>query len=159
MCEPGPRAVAPPAARQGPDGRRLRGGVAGAPAREGERRLGGPLRALVQGGLRRASAPLPAHPPHRARDRAAARGPIADHRDRLPDRLEQPGHLRAHLPRRHRLEPRRAPRARAGRARRPRQRARLLPARGAAAGPHNRSFGEAAAADGRYNGRPETEAA
>ena len=75
---------------------------------------------------------------------------LADHRDRLPDRLEQPGHVRAHVPRRHRREPGRAPGAREGRAARARARARLLPQRGSPARPHDRSFGEATAGGGRY---------
>src|SRR5205085_12365915 len=58
----GPRAAAPPVARQGPHGRRQPRGLAGAAAGQGQRRLGGPLRAVVQGSLRRPAAPLPADP-------------------------------------------------------------------------------------------------
>src|SRR3712207_7385506 len=47
---PGPRAAAPPAAREGPDGRRLARGVARPAARARERRLRGPLRSVLQGG-------------------------------------------------------------------------------------------------------------
>ncbi len=113
--ESGPRAVAPPAAREGPHGRRLARGVARAAAGARERRLRGPLRAIVQGGLRRPAAPVPAHAANRAGHGAAARHRPVHHRDRVPDRLEQPGHVRAHVPRRHRREPGRAPRARESR--------------------------------------------
>ena len=78
-----------------------------------EPRLRGALRAIVQAGLRRAAASLPADAAHRAGDGAAARHRPADHRDRLRDRLGEPGHLRPHLPRRHRREPERGAGARA----------------------------------------------
>src|SRR5262245_26655258 len=117
----------------------------------GERRLRGPLRAVVQGGLRRPAAPLPAHPPDRAGERAASgHGPL-HHRDRVRDRMEQPGNLRAHLPGRHWRESRRAPGAREGRTAPARTGAGLHPPRRPPAGPHNRSFGEAAAGCGRYD--------
>ena len=115
----------------------------------------GPLRAIVQGGLRRPAAPLPAHAANRAGHGAAARHrPVRS--PRSPSRRAgQPGHVRAHVPRRHRREPGRDPGARAGRGARARQRARLLSQRRAPARPHDRSFGEAAPAGGRYKRRPE----
>ena len=114
------------------------------------RRLRGPLRAIVQAGLRRPAASLPAHAAHRAGDGAAPRHRPAHHRDRLRHRLGEPGHVRAHLPRRHRREPGRDPGAREGRGARARPRARLLRQRRAPARPHDRSFGEATPGGGRY---------
>src|SRR5207248_10774913 len=64
--EPGPRAVAPPPAREGSHGRRLARGVARPAPGARERRLRGPLRALLQGGLRHPAAPVPAHAANRA---------------------------------------------------------------------------------------------
>ena len=66
-------------------------------------------------GLRRPAAPLPAHATHRAGDGAAPRHRPVHHRDRVQTGLGEPGHLRAHLPRRHRPDPGRHPRARQGR--------------------------------------------
>src|SRR3546814_16832272 len=67
--------------------------------------------ARVQGCRRRAAAPLPAHASDRTRHRAAARHGHAHPRHRTADRLEQPGHVRPHLPRHHRRNT--APTARA----------------------------------------------
>jgi len=140
---PGSRAAAPPAAREGPDGRRLARGVARPAAGARERRLRGPLRAIVQAGLRRPAAPVPAHAARRAGQDAAPRDRPVHHRDRLPHWLGEPGHVRAHLPRHHRREPGRDPGAREGRGARARPRARLHPQRRTPAPPHDSSFGEA----------------
>ena len=103
------------------------------------------LRALVQRGLRCSAASLSAHAPHRASHGAAPRHRPADHRHRVPDRLEQPRHLRAHLPRHYRREPERASRARASRgAPRSISVPALLRQRRPPPRPQHRSFGEAA---------------
>ncbi|MCZ7683709.1 MAG: helix-turn-helix transcriptional regulator [Sandaracinaceae bacterium] len=62
---------------------------------------------------------------------------------------QEPRHLRSNVPRRHRREPGRSPRAREGHGARPAGRARLLPARRPPARPHDRSFGEATAGGAR----------
>ena len=68
---------------------------------------------------------------------------LLHHRDRVPDRLGEPGHVRADLPRHHRREPERDPGPRAGRGDRARPGAPLLRQRRPPARPHDRSFGEA----------------
>src|SRR3546814_9347025 len=73
------------------------------------------------------------------------------------DRLEQPGHVRPHLPRHHRRNTAPTARAAAGRHARARTGARLLPQRRPTARPHHRSFGEATARGRRYRGRPQHE--
>src|ERR1700704_4673338 len=90
-------------------------------------------------------------PPHRyllarriERAKAAPRHGGADHRDRIPNRLEQPRQLRPRVSRRYRREPERAPRARAGERTSARPSTALLRQRCLQARPQDRSFGEAA---------------
>src|SRR5690348_5050132 len=140
---PESRIVAPPAAREGPDGRSLPRGVAGPAAGAGERGVGGALRAFVPGSVRRAAASLSAHAPDRTRHGAAARWRSAGHRGRAADRLEQHRHVRADLPRHHRRESGRIPRAPVPDRAWTQTSSGMLRARRAPARPQERSFGEA----------------
>src|SRR3954467_2221792 len=58
------------------------------------------------------AASLSADASYRARQGAAPRLGSADHRDCIPNRLEQPRHIRARFPRRYRREPERPASAR-----------------------------------------------
>src|SRR6476469_10964963 len=127
--------------------------MADLPAGGGKRRVRGAFRAVVQGCIWSAAAPLPADAPHRAGQGAASRHRSANHRGRLPDRMEQPRHLRAHLPRHHGREPDRAARARAGGRAQAGRCAALLREGGPSPRPQDSSFGEAQTRRQRYPGR------
>lgn len=139
----GPGPAAAPAACQGLDGRSLARGLARGTIGRGERCLAGALCALVQAGLRRSAAPLPAHAAHRAGVDPAARHRLACHRHRVCHRLGELGHVWPHLSRHHRQKPQRAAAGGTGRGGAARQHAGVHPQGRRAAGPHDRSFGEA----------------
>ena len=99
-------------------------------------RLRGALHPDVPRDVRRDAAPLPAAPPGRARDVPAARDRPQRHRDLPRRRLQQPGHVQPHVPRRSSAS-RRPPTARASPP--------AAPSRPASRwrGPRPSSFGEA----------------
>jgi hypothetical protein len=143
--ESGRQAVAPSAAREGPDGRRVTRAMAGAAARARERRVRSPLRAILQTSVRRPAASIPTESAHRASDRVAPRYRPSDHRDRFSYRMGEPRHVRAHIPRRRRRKPGRDSIAGEVRVALTRERAGLRSQRGAPPESHERSFGEARA--------------
>ena len=96
--QPGPNTAAPPVACKGPHGRRLGRGLANRAACQRQRGIRGALCSLFQGSLRRSAASVPADTSHRARQGAAPRHGCAHHRDRIPDRLEQPRDVTSESP-------------------------------------------------------------